>query len=352
MDLVNNYVRAVAKALPEEQREDISRELSEDIRSEMEDRQRELGRELTQAEQEALLKQRGNPLVLAARYRQDHRTLAIGRQLIGPVLFPFYVKVLSFNLGLTFVVIGTIFLALSVSGQKISFNNILSTCLLQLFIQLGAVTLIFSLIERHLTKHPDRWNLSGTCGGLRLDLKIGKNMSLPIERGQWISRFESVSIIIACTVALVWITGVQSYPFLILGPAASFLKLAPIWYEVYFPIVLLTAAEIVRAAINLVRPDWTLFRAVYSLFAHCGGLVVVYYVIKAGSWVAAGGPAAEHASEYAGAVKTVNQWIYFCLLLAAGFSAVMLVVKIARFIRRPRNVAGPASVGAPAKEGN
>src|SRR2546429_9264091 len=48
------------------------------------------------------------------------------------------------------------------------------SCLLQLFIQLGAVTLIFSLIERHLTKNPDRWDLSGTCGGLRLDLKNGK----------------------------------------------------------------------------------------------------------------------------------------------------------------------------------
>jgi hypothetical protein len=38
-----------------------------------------------------------------------------------------------------------------------------------------------------------------------------------------------VSIIIASTVALVWMTGVQTYPFLILDPAAAFLKLAPIW---------------------------------------------------------------------------------------------------------------------------
>jgi hypothetical protein len=94
---------------------------------------------------------------------------------------------------------------------------------------------------------------------------------LPIDRSQWISRFESASIIIASTIALVWLTGVQRYPFLIFGPAAAFLKLAPIWYQVYFPTVLLTVAEIVRSAINLVRPDWTLFRAVYSVFVHCGG---------------------------------------------------------------------------------
>src|SRR5215470_3322062 len=130
MDLVDRYLKAVGKALPEKQREDIIRELSEDIRSEVEDRQSQLGRPLTEAEQQSMLKQRGNPLLLAASYNQDHRTLAFGRQLIGPVLFPFYVKVLSFNLGLTFVVIATIFIALGASGQKLGFNNILTTCLL------------------------------------------------------------------------------------------------------------------------------------------------------------------------------------------------------------------------------
>jgi len=150
MDLVDRYVKAVAKALPEKQREDISNELTEDIRSEIEDRERELGRELTEAEQEVLLKQRGNPLVLAARYRQDHRSVAFGRQIIGPVLYPFYIKVLSFNLGLTFFVIAVIFTALAVSGQKIGVGNIFSTCLLQLFIQSSVVTLIFSLVDKNL----------------------------------------------------------------------------------------------------------------------------------------------------------------------------------------------------------
>src|SRR5215472_1628876 len=191
METVDRYLKAVAKALPESQREDIIRELSEDIRSEMEDKQDELGRPLTEAEQKALLKQRGNPLLLAGRYHQDNRRVAFGRELIGPVLYPFYIKVLSFNLGLTFVVIGTLFVALSLSGQRIRFNDILSSCLLQLVIQLGVVTLIFSLVEKSLTKHPDRWDLSGTCGGIRLGVKIEKGVSLPIDRSKWISRFES-----------------------------------------------------------------------------------------------------------------------------------------------------------------
>ena len=351
METLDRYLKTVAKALPEAQREDIIRELSEDIRSEMEDKQSELGRPLTEAEQQTLLKQRGNPLLLAARYHQDDRRVAFGRQFIGPVLYPFYIKVLSFNLGLTFVVIGTIFLALGASGQRISFNDILHTCLLQFFIQLGVVTLIFSLIDRHLTKHPDRWNLSGKCGSVQLNIGTGTDVSLPIQSRQQISRFESVSIIIASAVALVWMTEVQSYPFLILGPAAAFLKLAPIWYQAYFPIVLLTVFEIVRATINLVRPDWTVFRRVYSVLVHCGGLAVVYFLIRAGSWVTAADSVASEAGGYAHAAQIINGWIYYGLLATAIFSAVMLIVRVTRLIR-PRPSGGSTRVGEPAKEGN
>jgi hypothetical protein len=350
MDLVDRYLKAVAKALPEAQREDIVRELSEDIRSEMDEKQSELARPLTEAEQQALLKQRGNPLLLAARYRQDHRSVAFGRQLIGPVLFPFYVKVLSFNLGLTFVVIASIFVVLAVSGQAVSFNQILSTCLLQLFIQLGAVTLIFALVERHLTRNPDRWDLGGVQCGFRLDVKTEREPKGPVGRGSGhVSRFESVSIIIASLVALIWLTGVQNYPFLILGPAASFLRLAPIWRTVYLPIVLLTVAEIVRATINLVRPDWTRFRAVFSVLVHLGGLTVVYSLLRAGSWVTAADPS---AGANARAVEMVNQGMYWLLLAAGILSGVMLVLRIAKLARQRRSEASPPSVGAPVKNGN
>src|SRR2546423_8978683 len=235
MELLDRYLKAVGKCLPESQRDDILKELSEDIRSEMEDKENELQRPLTKSEQETILKQRGNPLVLASRYRQDHRTVAFGRQLIGPVLFPFYTKVLSFNLGLTFLILGSIFFALAMSGQKISAREIIVNCVLQLFLQLGVVTLIFSLIEKHLTKHPDRWNL-GVIGGVHLDLNIEENIRVKIDGGaQQVSRFESASIIVACGVALIWLASVQSHPFLIFGPAALVLRLPTGWLPGYRP---------------------------------------------------------------------------------------------------------------------
>lgn len=350
MDLVDRYVSAVSKGLPEEQREDITRELSEDIRSEMEDRQREMGRELTEAEQEAVLKQRGNPLLLAARYRQDKRSVAFGRQIIGPVLFPFYIKVLSFNLGLTFLVVAIIFTALAVSGQKVGFNDIVSTCLLQLFIQLSVVTLIFALVERHLTKHPDSWHVKGKGGKFQLDLNIERDIQARLQHNiREVSRFESVSIIVACVVALGWMTEVQNFPVLILGPAAAFLKLAPIWYQIYFPIVALTALEIVRAIINLVRPDWVRFRAYYGVFVQAAGLVIVYFVIKAGRWVEAANSAAGGTAR---TVEIINQCFLYALVSTAVFSGVMILIRVMRLVRQPHGRNGSASVGARAKEGN
>src|ERR1700730_15694437 len=109
MQLVEQYLKAVGSYLPKEQKDDILSELSENIRSEMEDKEAALGRPFSELELENFLKQHGHPLLVAGRYRQDQRTLAFGRQWIGPALFPFYLRVLSINLGIALAVVFTIF---------------------------------------------------------------------------------------------------------------------------------------------------------------------------------------------------------------------------------------------------
>src|SRR5580693_51206 len=73
-NLAGRYLRAVARRLPRDQRADIVRELAENLREEMEEREAELGRPLTTADEEALLKQHGHPMLVAGRYRADQRT--------------------------------------------------------------------------------------------------------------------------------------------------------------------------------------------------------------------------------------------------------------------------------------
>ncbi len=83
MELLDRYLKAVKFWLPSEQKQDIIAELSEDIRSQIEDKESELGRPLNDAEVEAILKKGGPPILVAQRYLPQ-------RYLIGPALFPMY----------------------------------------------------------------------------------------------------------------------------------------------------------------------------------------------------------------------------------------------------------------------
>jgi hypothetical protein len=78
MELLDRYLQAVKFWLPKSQREDIIAELSEDIRSQLEEKEAELGRKLDEPELEAVLKSLGHPLLIAEQYLPKQRYL-IGR---------------------------------------------------------------------------------------------------------------------------------------------------------------------------------------------------------------------------------------------------------------------------------
>src|SRR5258707_10336778 len=124
MQLLDRYLSSIRSCLPEAQRDDIINELSENLHSQIEDQETELGRPLTDAEVEAILKRHGHPLIVASRYRQDPRTLSFGREIVGSTLFPFYIRVLKFNLGITSLIMLVIFTALFLSGQVVTAGSI------------------------------------------------------------------------------------------------------------------------------------------------------------------------------------------------------------------------------------
>src|ERR1051325_8904459 len=88
MELIERYLQAVKFWLPRQQKHDIIAELSEDIHSQVEEKESELGRTLSNLEVEMILKQRGRPVLVANRYQPQ-------QYLIGPVLFPIYTFVLK-----------------------------------------------------------------------------------------------------------------------------------------------------------------------------------------------------------------------------------------------------------------
>jgi len=94
------------------------------------------------------------------------------------------------------------------------------------------------------------------------------------------------------------------------------------------------------------------FRAYWGVCMHAAGLVLVYFLIRAGSWVTVADSGANGAVNNARTVEIVNQCFLYSLVATAVFSAVMIVIRVTRLIRQPRAQNGSGRVGATAKEGN
>lgn len=329
MEFLDRYLRAVASYLPETQKDDIIKELSENIHSQIEDRESELGRPLNDDEVEAILKQHGHPLIVAGGYRQDQRSVAFGPQWIGPILFPFYTKVLKFNLGITSLVLIIVFPALYASGQPVTISGFVSACLYQVLIQFAIVTIIFAGVDKHLTKYPDRWDPRSTREVRYPKFEVAPN-------GLRVSRMESIAQLIALSVSIIWFRAIQQSPFLILGPASANLTLAPVWHQFYLPVVILALAGIVQAGINLLRPDWIQLRNVFHVGMNTAALAMWSLLFKAGHWVELSDTGANRLHDYAATLGIINRSFFYGLLIAVVISAFQLFRELRRLVRGAR----------------
>jgi hypothetical protein len=328
--LLDRYLASVRSALPESQRDDIFSELSEDLRSQIEDREAELGRPLTDSEVETMLKRHGHPLIVAGRFREDHRNVSFGRELIGPTLYPFYIRVLMFNLGITSVIQLVVFTALFFSGQVDHASGVIPSLFYGVLCQFVVVTLIFSIADRHWKKHPDSWDPRKLTHILHPAFAI-QGEPKPVSRSESarVSRFDSVAQLVALCVGLVWLRIAQGAPFLIFGPAAAFLRPAPIWHHFYWPVVALAGLGIVQALINLVRPDWLRVMVIYRALTATAWIVMLFFLLKAGNWVALAqnGPRSEDFR------RTADIFNHIGVYLVAGFAAVA-IYNLVRHLRR------------------
>jgi hypothetical protein len=273
--------------------------------------------------------------VVASRYRHDTRSVAFGRVFISPVLFPAYSKVLKFNLTLTFGVVVIIFAALFIAGQRPGVSDIFSVFLYQFVIQFSVITLIFSFADRHMEKHPDKWSATRPEAA-QLGLDIAQQIERDVVKGigesmspKPVSRSESISIIVASAAALVWLGAIRSYPFLIFGPAAHFLALGPGATQAYGLIAALTLVGMIRAFVNLIRPDWIRFRDLARIAMDSASVGMLLVLLRGGALVVAKMPGTGDV-----AASFINQSIFMALGVAAIVVAILVVVKLVGFIVR------------------
>ena len=279
MDLIENYLSAVRRNLPARGADDIVAELRDALANRIEEREDLLGRPLSGEEAQALVKDFGHPLVVAGRYRRQ-------QWLIGPDVYPFYLMVARIVLLAVAGVQAAIGLARLLFGEEAPIPVLLGTAgglATSLIFSLAIVTFLFAVLERSgfPKEHLQKWNPA----------QLPDVQDEP--QGHWESAAE-----VAFTIAfLLWWAGVFSLSYAA-GGADFRIEPAPVFAQLYWPILILVAVRLVHNLIQWLRPRWTLLRRLIGGATAVAGLVLIALIYRAGQWatiVSTGMPAPQAA---------------------------------------------------------
>jgi hypothetical protein len=268
MDLLDRYLHAVRFWLPRAQQDDIVAEMGDDIRSQAEDQETKLGRKLNESELEAILKQRGRPLLVASRYLPQ-------QYLIGPLLFPAYRFVLTI-IALCYLgaVIARVIGLMSFDSSYRAAHSVVRAFAeawgplwLAIFTAVGIVTIIFVALERvqARTRFLEDWS-PRKLPAVRDPNQIGRINSL--------LDLAANGIFIAWWVMDMWSTTIFDH-------AGVRITLAPAWKYFLWVFLLIAVANIILAGVNLARPYWTWPRASLQLASTVAASAGFCWICKA-----------------------------------------------------------------------
>ena len=268
-DLLDRYLAAVSRALPAEQRADITAELRDELLTKVEIREEAAGRPLNRDELEALLIEFGNPLIVAGRYRKV-------QHLVGPEVFPLWWAALKVTLG----VIAAIYLVVAV--MRVAFAPTRPVAWGQfpelfwtLVAAFGAVTLVAVAIERlGFTRRVYRW----------------QPRQLPAAGAKSKPPFERVVEMGMSAVFLLWWTGLIHFRDWIPTMGVLVVDMAPVFGAYFWPILVYSTGEIVMNLIGLLRPGWLRVNAALALVRALAGTTIAVLLLQAGHWLSISAP--------------------------------------------------------------
>jgi len=329
MEMLDRYLHSVEFWLPKAQRKDIIAELSEDLRSEIDENEAKLGRKLNEDELVAILRKRGNPVLVASRYSPS-------RPLIGPALAPLYwfvmKLVLLWVLVPTYVLVVAPILVLKSSHPVIALIDALWTFLTSAAISAGIITLVFAVLDRRSVQDPrfTQWDPR------RLPrVRAAKRYDQPTPRYVAISE-----MVMALIVSLLFVMLFQT-SFELNGVRFS---LAPIFRMLYWPTLLVMISGIPVGAVSLLRPSAVRLRSAIRLAANLTTLALVGILLSWGSWVEIAAPMFR-AADVAEAEKWTNFGVWLTLLVIAIVVTCESIADIRRLIGpvgQSSGLSGPA----------
>jgi hypothetical protein len=329
MELIERYLQAVKFWLPKRQAKDILAELSDDLRSQVEEKQAELGRTLNDTELEVMLKRCGHPMVAGGRYLPQ-------QYLIGPAVFPTYwllmkIIFLWILVPVFALIIGPIVFAASSHDTLSIFGSLWGSFWITAFIAFCTITLLFATLERYQVKVNlfENWNPA----------------KLPrLRAGRRIPYSSSIVEIAFGVLAILWWTSIVQFPAVYGIERAGIHNWSwgSVWLDfsqTYFlPVLFLLFAGVAIGCLNLARPVWTRSR---------WGMRAAVDLISAGilssvlipHWSAFTAMSRLMIGEHAGmprmefAANVTNMIVYMIMLVAALIYAGQGVYDILRFVR-------------------
>jgi len=320
VEVLDRYLQAVRHWLPSAQQDDILAELSEDIRSEVEEQEAAAGRRLQETELAAILKRRGHPMWVAEGYLPQ-------RHLIGPALLPVYARVLKVTLASLVAIFGALFATFAFvvdvppRPELASPGFWLWYAALYGFAHGGFLTLLFALIERSQVRARagDAWDPRRPWDLPRLPDAAGAGENARV-------RVAATGQLLGAGIFALWWLDV-----LTLGPLPGLsVRLAPVWTVLYWPILLCALGTVALAAATLVRPHVTRLGAAARLVCDLLGLgVAVTLLFHAGSLVELGVDGAPPAG-----VAEVARWVNVSVAVTVVVFAVSYLVAAVRDVRR------------------
>jgi hypothetical protein len=274
MDLIDRYLAAIAVLLPVRGRADILAELKDVLLSRREEKEAELGRPLTRAEDEALIEGFGHPVLVAGRYGgQQH--------LIGPEFYPLYTFVLKIVLACVVagaLITGVVNAAVRPGDPGAIVGAVIGVLGSGGWVAFGAVTVTIAALERFGVKlgFLERWSV-------RELPQLGRR-----RRRRRVAWLDHVAAIVVQAIFLLWWMGaITLWPSHVPLEAGRSLDLGfgPMWQGLYWPVIVLSFAVIAVHAVRLAEVTAQLGHLLDFLLQAATLAIAVYLLRFGGGWV-------------------------------------------------------------------
>lgn len=336
MDLLERYLQAIRKYLPwtlsRARQEDILAELRANYESQLEERESDLGRKLTEGEMIDWIKQLGAPIQVAARYQPT-------QYLIGPTLFPMYLYVLRLAAFWSLAAYVLVNVTLLWTGTPVagSVTEAVVRAPGVVFTVAAWVTLIFAVLEYILVNHP---HLLPQLEGVYTDWSPAKLAPLDPARkaGQKPRYFaKAVAEVIFGWLFLAWFLLVPKYPFLMFGPGVLYLRtgpfaLASVWWTFYWTALAMSALQVLWNTADLMRGAWRTPSRFKQLAQKAGGLISIGVLLAASNhiYVMLKHPQID-AAQYSTMLNQINPGAYDVLIVLFLIIAVQFLWELAQW---------------------